>query len=86
MLFLSPSVLALSQRSLSFALPRQLDKRANETIVGLQAAQPHLEDHSTYHPLRPTRLDKIKNLHIEVRSGSVTKPLGRLDAKRDLTG
>ena len=31
--------------------------------VGSQASKPHLEDHSTYHPLRPTQLDKNKNLH-----------------------
>ena len=34
----------------------------------------------------PTKLDEIKNFHLEVRSGSVTKPLGRIDAKRELTG
>ena len=31
--------------------------------VGSQASKPHLEDHSIYHPLRPTRLDKITNFH-----------------------
>ena len=28
-----------------------------------QSPQPHLEDCSTYYPLRPTRLDEIENLH-----------------------
>ena len=31
--------------------------------VGSQSPQPHLEDGTTYYPLRPTKLDKIKNLH-----------------------
>ena len=35
----------------------------NWTIVGSKATQPHLEDGTTYHPLRPTQLDKIENLH-----------------------
>ena len=40
--------------------------------AGLQAAQPHLEDGSVYRQNRPTRLDEIKNFHIEVQSGAVT--------------
>ena len=35
----------------------------NWTIVGSKATQPHLEDGTTYHPLRPTQLDKIENLY-----------------------
>ena len=41
--------------------------------VGSQSPQPHLEDSSTYHPLRPTRLDKIKNLHAPVQVGGVER-------------
>ena len=39
--------------------------------------QPHLEDGSTYHPLRPTTLDKIKNFHIEAHLG----PVGRASSR-----
>ena len=39
--------------------------------VGSQASKPHLEDHSTYHPLRSTKLDEIKNLYVAVPVGSV---------------
>ena len=31
--------------------------------MGLQSTQPHLEDRTTYRALRPTKLDKIKNLY-----------------------
>ena len=30
--------------------------------------QPQLLDSTTYHPLRPTTLDKTKNLRVEVQS------------------
>ena len=34
---------------------------ACDEAEGSQVANPHLEDSTTYHPLRPTKLDKIKN-------------------------
>ena len=43
--------------------------------VGSQSPQPHLEDGSTYHPLRPTKLDKIKNFRVEVQVGAVARHL-----------
>ena len=33
--------------------------------------QPHLEDGTTYYPLRPTKLDKIENFHFEVQVGAI---------------
>ena len=42
--------------------------------VGSQGPQPHLEDSSVYRPLRPTKLDKIKNLHAEIHTGAVDIP------------
>ena len=39
--------------------------------VGSQSPQPHLKSGSAYRQNRPTQLDKIKNLHAEVRSGHV---------------
>ena len=42
--------------------------------VGSLSPQLLLEDGTTYRPLRPTRLDKIKNLHLEVRPGFVILP------------
>ena len=42
--------------------------------------QPHLEDGTTYRPLRPTKLDKTENLHDEVQAGPVAVTLKeRLD-------
>ena len=41
--------------------------------VGSQAAQPHLEYGSTYNPLRPTRLDEIKNFHPPVQVGDLSR-------------
>ena len=32
---------------------------------------PHLEDGTTYRPLRPTRLDEIENFHAEVQADDV---------------
>ena len=50
---------------------------AGETAsVGSQSPQPHLEDHSTYYPRRPTKLDKIKNRHPEVQAKAVADVLG----------
>ena len=34
-------------------------------------AHPQLEDSSAYRQLRPTRLDKIKNLHGAVQAGGI---------------
>ena len=42
--------------------------------IDLQASQPQFENGSVYRPIRPTRLDKIKNFHLELRSGSVVRP------------
>ena len=60
--------------------PRRRHTSRSVIIVGWrglggasQLPQPHLKDGSVYRPLRPTRLDKIKNFHVEVRSG----PVGR---------
>ena len=36
-----------------------------------QATQPQLEDGSVYRQNRPIQLDKIKNLHLDLRFGSV---------------
>ena len=33
---------------------------------------PHLEDGTAYRQVRPTKLDKIKNLHVEVQVGGVS--------------
>ena len=38
---------------------------------GSQSPQPHLEDGTTYDPLRPTRLDKIENFQLEIQTGAV---------------
>ena len=43
-------------------------------LDGDSDTQPHSEDPSNYHPLRPTRLYKIKSLLAEVRSRPVAKP------------
>ena len=51
--------------------------RNREAPVRRQTAQPHLEDGTTYHPRRPTKLDKIENLRIAVRS-SILIPCGLL--------
>ena len=37
-----------------------------------QTSQPQFEDGSTYHPLRPTKLDKTENFHAPVHLGAVT--------------
>ena len=42
--------------------------------MGSEGTQPQLEDGTTYHPRRPTRLDKIKNLYVDRRS----EPVGRI--------
>ena len=44
---------------------------AQRDSVDSQTAQPHLEDGSVYRQNRPTQLDKIKNLHSQIRSGPV---------------
>ena len=36
---------------------------------------PHLEDGSAYRQLRPTKLDKIKNFHVEVQADTVNEGL-----------
>ena len=41
------------------------------TEVPSKVPQPQLEDGAISHPLRPTRLDKIKNLSDPVRTGSL---------------
>ena len=41
--------------------------------MGSQSPEPHLEDSSTYHPLRPTRLDEIKNFLIVLHAGGVER-------------
>ena len=43
----------------------------SRVLGGSQAAQPHLEDSTTYHPLRPTKLDKIKNLYSQFQGGAL---------------
>ena len=44
--------------------------------VGSQAAQPHLGYGSTYHPPRPTKLDKIKNLYSQFQGGRFRRGCG----------
>ncbi len=44
---------------------------AATTYEALQVAEPQFEDGSAYRQLRPTRLDKIKNLHLELQAGGV---------------
>ena len=41
--------------------------------MGSQFPEPHLEDSSTYHPLRPTTLDEIKNFRDQVHLGVVVE-------------
>ena len=45
--------------------PQRVTIHEPRASVGSQSPQPHLEDGTTYHPRRPTRLDKIKNFHAE---------------------
>ncbi len=45
-----------------------------EGLDGFTVPQPHLEEGTTYYPLRPTKLDKIKKLHAEVHAGAVAAP------------
>ena len=47
---------------------------AQRDSVDSQTAQPHLEDGSVYRQNRPTRLDEIKNFHVEVQTGRVVQP------------
>ena len=42
--------------------------------VGSRSPEPHLEDGSTYHPLRPNIPNQTNYLHPPVRRGSVAKP------------
>ena len=44
--------------------------RLPSTVIS-QPSQPHLKDGAIYRPLRPTRLDKIKNLSDQVRAGAL---------------
>ena len=53
----------MSQRRGCERLPRRTIMFRPRASVGSQSPEPHLEDGSTYHPLRPTKLDKIKNSH-----------------------
>ena len=59
------------------ALPKVARICVRAGYQGLQAAQPHLEDGSVYRPLRPTRLDEIKNFHLAVQASGVAKGLFR---------
>ena len=45
-------------------LPQHVTTYEPGDPTGSQSPQPHLEDGTTYRPLRPTKLDKIKNLHL----------------------
>ena len=58
-------------------LPQHVTTYQPGDPTGSQSPQPHLEDGTTYRPLRPTKLDKIKNLHLEVQAGGVVRPLSR---------
>ena len=51
-----------------------MDSRNPNAIPDGSQPQPHLEDGSAYRPLRPTKLDKIKNLHAEIHTGAVDIP------------
>ena len=47
-------------------------------LLGLRSAQdyPQFKDGTVYRQVRPTKLDKIKNLHIEIQASSLTWTLG----------
>ena len=49
-------------------LPQHVTMYEPGDPTGSQSPQPHLEDGTTYRPLRPTRLDEIKNFHLEVQA------------------
>ena len=62
--------------------PRRRHTSRSVIIVGWrglggasQLPQPHLKDGSVYRPLRPTRLDKIKNLRVTVQAGIIDQLL-----------
>ena len=45
---------------------------------GSQSPQPHLKDGSVYRQNRPTKLDEIKNFHLEVQVGTLAEGNGVL--------
>ena len=51
-----------------------LTKTASRTTGSSQSPKPDLEDGTTYHLLRPTQLDKIKNLYVELRPKPIVGP------------
>ena len=53
----------------TLAQPRRLKLRYGSRSQGSQSSEPHLEDSSVYREKRPTRLDKIKNFHLEAHLG-----------------
>ena len=61
-------------------MERGLLRSARQSLVtgrvGLQSPQPHFKDGTTYHPFRPTQLDKIENFYVEGQGGRV----GRRDS------
>ena len=54
-------------------------------LVGSQAARPHLNDGTTYYPLRLTYVDKIKNLYLVSQAGGIILDLRRLELARRWT-
>ena len=56
----------------TLAHPEKLELLVKVAVLRLtEPSNPHLEYGTTYYPLRPTKLDKIKNLPIEVCSEPV---------------
>ena len=55
----APLVWESGGRLLSCLRPTASQCRNREASVGLQCPQPHLEDHFTYRPLRPTKLGRV---------------------------
>ena len=58
-----------------------MEGRAKVWAIALSQAYTHLKYGSAYRQLRPTRLDKIKNLSDSVRAGAVTLPLSCNDRR-----
>ena len=53
------------------ALPKWLGLTKKASVECSWNPQPHLKHGSAYRQNRPTKLDKIKNLHIDTRAGPV---------------
>ena len=58
--------------SVEFAVTHP-DSPIRTKLLGLRSSQDHpqFKDSTVYRQVRPTRLDEIKNLHLEVQAGGV---------------